>query len=53
MNCRIILNKTVIFYPQKFINLFKDANHIANQPGGYTDLAPLMGDTFDLDTHTG
>ena len=26
---------------------------MANQPGGYTDLAPLMGDTFDLEHHSG
>ena len=42
-----------LFYFQKFINLFKEANHVANQPGGYTDLAPLMGDTFDLEHHSG
>jgi hypothetical protein len=40
-------------YFQKFINLFKTTNQIANQPGGVAELAPLMYDSFELETNAG
>ncbi|XP_053404110.1 inositol 1,4,5-trisphosphate receptor type 2-like isoform X2 [Mercenaria mercenaria] len=34
---------------EKFINLFKTTNQMANRPGGSAELAPLMYDSFELE----